>query len=367
MYGKKSITNETDKEWNITSPESQGMISDMLIDMIEHIKENQYNTHSILIHRNGHFVFEAYFHPYDKSTSHNLKSTSKGVISALVGIAIREGFIDNLEQKVYNFFPEYTDDNTNESKLEIKIKHLLTMTAGLKWTENDIKSMLTFISGQRIKNILRLPLIETPGTTFNYNTGLTHLLSGIITKSSGMSTLEFANKYLFENLNIHNVQWSKDYEGYYIGGSELFLTPRAMLKFGLLYLNNGRWNEKQIIPEEWVEKSISTGTEGNFHGINIDYGYLWWLDINSPIFYFNSENDINKKDFLAMGVHGQRIYVNRNLNLVVVITADEHDESRCDKLIKDFIIPSVMSEQSIKENESVNRKLKMLLEEIIEE
>jgi CubicO group peptidase (beta-lactamase class C family) len=276
-----------------------------------------------------------YFEPYDQNVSHNMKSTSKGVISTLVGIALREGFIESLDESVFTYFPEY--EAGEAEKLDITIRDLLTMSAGLKWNENDLNSMYTFFVSKRIApRVLSQPLVTEPGTEFNYNTGLTHLLSVIIARASGMSTLEFAQEYLFGPLEIENVQWATDREGYHVGGSELFLTPRDMTKLGVLYLNGGTYAGRQVVPKDWVRESTATQIEGTFHGASVDYGYLWWLSISNPLFTYLDDETA----FLAMGIRAQRILVLSEHDTVVVITADQRDESQCDVLIRDYILPS---------------------------
>jgi len=336
MYGEQNTENGSEWIWETVAPESRGFRSGDLELMVEHIEKNDLSIHNIIIYKDEAIPFEVYFEPYNQYVSHNLKSTSKGVISALIGIALREGYIEGLDEEVLSYFPEY--DVKNEEKSNITIRHLLTMTSGLKWNENGLKSMFTFfVSKKIVKRVLKLSLVNEPGTTFNYNTGLTHLLSAIITKAAEMSTLEFAEKYLFGPLDIRNVQWTTDRYGYNIGGSELFMTPRAMTKFGVMYLNQGKYKGRQIVPKDWIAESTATQIEGKFHGADIKYGYLWWLDIGNPLFsYIDDEND-----FTALGVHGQRIYISRTRDMVVVITADQGDESECDKIIRDFIIPSL--------------------------
>lgn len=325
----------SDWPWESVSPESQGISSEDLGRIDAYIDSANVGIHSVILYKNGTIPYEEYFEPFNENALHNLKSTSKGVISALTGIALEEGYIEGLDEKIFNYLSDYNVDTTGKS--DITIRHLLTMTSGLKWEENNFNSMYTFFVNKRIvKRVLDQPLVAEPGTEFNYNTGLTHLLSAIITEASGMSTLEFAQKYLFEPLGIEHIQWDTDREGYYIGGSELFLTPRAMMKFGVMYLNNGAYMGRQIVPEDWVFESTSTQIEGSSFGADIKYGYLWWLEIDHPLFtYLEDENR-----FLAMGVRGQRIFIYPELDAVVVITSDQRDESQCDILIRDFILPA---------------------------
>ncbi|MCF8351991.1 MAG: beta-lactamase family protein [Bacteroidales bacterium] len=336
MFEEISPAAESEWPWENVSPESQDIAAEELEGMAEYIENNNLGIHSIIIYKNGTIPFEEYYDPFNEFSLHNLKSTSKGIISALTGIALEEGFIDNIDESILSYLSGYDVDTTGKSN--ITIRHLLTMTSGLEWNENDLNSMYTFFVNKRIvKRTLDLPLIEEPGTTFNYNTGLTHLLSAIISEASGMSTLEFAQEYLFDPLEIENIEWDTDREGYYIGGSELFLTPRAMTKFGVMYLNGGEYMGRQVIPQDWVTESTKTQVEGSFFGADIKYGYLWWLDIGNPLFtYLEDENR-----FLAMGARGQRIFIHPELDAVVVITAEQRDESQCDILIRDYIIPAL--------------------------
>lgn len=337
MFDDLTPDAESEWPWEEVTPESQGILSEDLNSMVDYIDSNKVGIHSVIIYKNGTIPYEKYFEPFNKDVLHNLKSTSKGIISALTGIALYEGYIDSLEERVLSYFPEYEAEDSTE-KSDITLRHLLTMSSGLKWEENSLNSMYTFFVDKRIaKRVLNQPLVTEPGTTFNYNTGLTHLLSVIISKASEMSTLQFAEDYLFDPLDIQNVQWDTDREGYHIGGSELFLTPRAMTKFGVMYLHDGEYLGQQIVPEDWVAESKTTQMEGSFFGATIQYGYLWWLDIGNPLFTYLD----NESRYLAMGARGQRIFIYPELDAVVVITADEGDESQCDILIRDFILPAL--------------------------
>lgn len=327
---------ESEWPWEMVTPDSQGISSDDLERMVEHIESNNLAIHSIIIYKNGTIPFEEYFEPFTSDALHNIKSTSKGIISALTGIALHEGYIESLDETVLSYLSEYDVDTTGKS--DITIRDLLTMSAGLKWDENNLNSMYTFFVNKRIvKRVLNQPLTDEPGTVFNYNTGLTHLLSAIISKASGMSTLQFAEEHLFDPLDIQNIHWDTDKEGYQIGGSELFLTPRAMTKFGVMYLHDGEYRGRQIVPKDWVAASKTTQIEGSFHGADIQYGYLWWLNIGNQLFTYLDDESI----FLAMGARGQRIFISPEHDAVAVITADERDESQCDILIRDFILPAI--------------------------
>lgn len=336
MFEDLSPASQSEWPWENVTPESQDIASEDLEGMVKHIEDKKLAIHSVIIYKNGTIPFEEYFEPFNNEALHNLKSTSKGIISALTGIALEKGYINSIDESIFSYLSDYDVDTTGKSN--ISIRNLLTMTSGLEWVENNLNSMYTFFVNKRIvKRVLAQPLVNEPGTTFNYNTGLTHLLSAIISEASGMSTLEFAQEYLFKPLEIENIQWDTDREGYYIGGSELFLTPRAMTKFGAMYLNDGEYQGRQIVPEDWVIESTTTQIEGSSFGANIQYGFLWWLYIDNPLFtYLEDENR-----FLAMGARGQRIFIYPELDAVVVITADQRNESQSDILIRDFILPAL--------------------------
>jgi len=200
-------------------------------------------------------------------------------MSALTGIAFRENFLDSLDRKMLDFYPEYITPNMDSTKYEITIEHLLMMKAGFDHEENNY--LLIYNSDNWIRSTIELPLLYTPGEQFRYNSFQCHLVSGIITKVTGMSTRDFANQYLMEPVGITIHDWAQDPQGIYFGGNEMFFTARDMARFGLLYLKNGAWENEQIVPAEWVETSTAdhTGfsdlTWGDLHDWN--YGYWWWL------------------------------------------------------------------------------------------
>lgn len=330
-------------EWRASTPEEQGMDSGKLADMIEDI-DNFYGIRSVLVIRNGYLVLEGYRAPYDKDMTMNVKSVSKSVLSALVGIAIREKHIENIDQKVEEYLPEYFQD-ADPRKKEITLKHLLTMTTGLPTIETDTNWEN---SRDWVKYQLDLPLESNPGNNFGYSTGLTHIMSAILTKTSGVSTLELANNYLFEPMGIKVGRWVQDPNGIYFGGAELELTPRDMAKFGYLYLRNGVWNGQQLVPREWVESSVKNRVKATRFGDNVnEYGYWWWL---------------GKDYYLAQGWGGQNIIVNPNLDMVVVFTSI--DQKGPFDLYNNEILKAVKADEPIKPNPSAVDRLKANLDKL---
>lgn len=337
-------------EWRTSTPEEQGMDSGKLADMLKKI-ETSNDIRSVLVIRHGHLVLEAYKPPYDKSTEISIKSSCKSVISALTGIAIREGYIKGIDQTVAEIFPEQFEDVDDQRKKDITLKHLLTMESGLLSTEADGDMTPWTKSRDWVKYVIDLPLKSTPGDFFEYSTGLSHIMSAIITKTSGVSTYEFADKYLFGPMGIKITNWVQDPNGIYIGGADLDMKPLDMAKFGYLYLHNGVWNGQQLIPKEWVEESTINQQKKRIdtHAYYAPkYGYFWWVTEN---------------DYQAQGWGGQSIIVNPKLDMVVVFTANNYD--RTVQFLESYIYDAVKSDTSLKPNPSSFQRMKAGIEQLV--
>ncbi|MCP3904907.1 MAG: serine hydrolase [Planctomycetes bacterium] len=292
--------------WRRSTPEAQGVHSEILLRGLRRIRAEDLDTHGLVIIRNDHVILECYVHPYGPDTLHNVKSVSKSVMSSLAGIALREGVIDSLDQRVQEFFPEHFGDDADPRKRRIAIRHLLTMTSGLDLDENGPIMQGIFGSGDWIGATFARPMAGEPGERFVYSTPLTHTFSGILTRASGLSAFDFARVHLFGPLGIERVQWTTGPDGYSFGGSEVFMTPRDMAKFGVLYLHRGRWRDRQVIPEAWVEVSTRNRLQGDL-ATRASYGYGWWPN--------------QKGRFGAIGWGGQGIGIDPKHDLVAVGTA----------------------------------------------
>ena len=265
--------------------------------------------HSLLISHRGELVFEEYYNGADSRRPANMKSASKSVISALIGIAIDEGHIKSVEDPITKYFPEYIFNQTDPDKQLITIENLLTMQSGLETTSNRNYGKWV-LSENWVEFVLNQPLVAKPGTRMLYSTGSTHLLSAILTRASGINTKEFAQKHLASQLGYSMTYWSRDPQGIYFGGNDMEMTPRQMLAFGELYLNKGVHEGRQIIPTNWVKESyrphvLSPRGQGRY------YGYGWWLrDLAGMLVP------------VAWGYGGQLIFVVEPMDLVVVATSD---------------------------------------------
>ena len=231
--------------------------------------------HSLLISHHGELVFEEYYNGTNRWQPDNMKSASKSVISALVGIAIDKGFIESVDARIADYFPTLISDQTNTEKQYITIENLLTMQSGLETTSNRNYGKWV-LSDNWVEFAINQPLVAEPGTRMLYSTGSTHLLSAIITIASGMDTKQFAQEMLTSQLGYSMSYWSQDPQGIYFGGNDMEMTPRQMLAFGSLYLNRGNHNGKQIIPESWVRESHQPHARSP-RGQGRYYGYGWWL------------------------------------------------------------------------------------------
>ncbi len=330
------------------------MDSELLAGMFGYIEQQKIDVHGVLVVRNGYTVVEAYYPPYGPNTRHSTASVGKSFTGALVGIAIREGYIEGVGQKVADFFPDHSDLQNAPLKQAMTIEHLLTMTSGLDWPE----SAASYSSARNIMNqmmrsadwvrfVLNRPMVAAPGATFNYSSGASHLLSAIIQESTGMRTFSFAREYLFEPLGISRVSWLSDPHGIAFGAGGLRLTPRDMAKFGQLYLQGGVWEGKPIIPAKWVEASIAPQVSA--HGAASYYGYQWWVHGSST--------------FAAHGYRGKRIFVIPDLDMVVVFTADLSGNAPS-VILSNFIIPAARSPEPLPENPEGVALLEVRINEI---
>ncbi|MFX1548275.1 MAG: serine hydrolase [Promethearchaeota archaeon] len=343
LWGDNPLIPPRASFWQTTSPEAQGMNSALINDMTDYIQQYNPLAHSFLVLRNGYLVAEQYYqtnnHIYTRDCKHYIYSCTKSITSLLVGIAIEMGYIDSVHQKVLDFFPDRNISNIDSRKEALTLEHLLTMTSGMNWAEWNIATSdpgnsyrLMVESPDWAQYVLDRPMDFDPGTVFNYNTGGSHLLSVIIQKVTGRTTLSFAQEYLFDPLNITagDVLWFLDPSGVARGGSGLYLTPQDMAKIGYLYLQNGTWpfNGKQIVSSEWIQNA----TRSNPHlGSTNQYGYQVW---------FTSFTECNIKSYFAWGFNTQKIYIIPELDIVVVYTSEGADISR---LISTFLIPSITS------------------------
>jgi CubicO group peptidase (beta-lactamase class C family) len=346
-------------ELTTAEPREVGLDENILNDLAARIRSNPtINIHSILIVKDNKLAFESYFSgtdqalrarplgvvEFDKDTLHDQRSVTKSVTSALVGIAISEGRIPGVDANAHELFPEYSEQMAPD-KRSITLHHILTMSAGLDWVDvfdprnpgNDESRMSN--SSDPVVFTLGRSLESKPGEHFNYSGGLPTLLGYLLERAYGKRGDEIVKEKLFDPLGIDGFEFHAMPSGFLAYAYGLRLTPRDMAKIGMLYVNKGQWREKQIIPSEWVEASLEPHAELSRNPPLLGYGYQFWL-----MRFESQENSIWVPH--ARGNGGQRIFILRPLNMVVVITAGDYDmrsregELSSDQVLIDYIFPA---------------------------
>ena len=286
----------------------------------------------ILVSQRGEIVLERYFGGAAADRATNVKSASKSVLSALVGIAIAEGHIRGIDQPIAEFFPGYfARPDVDPRKRSITIGHLLSMQSGLESTSfNGYGAWVG--SPNWVTAALDQPLVDQPGGRMLYSTGSTHLLSAILTRATGRSTWTYANEKLAEPLGFRIRPWQRDPQGIFFGGNDMYLTPRQMLRFGQLFLDGGLHGERQVVPEAWVRESVIPRTRSPFNGHG--YGLGWW-----------SKDSGGRRVFFAWGYGGQYVFVVPELEMVAVFTSlsdgarERGHLPAIHSLLDDFLVP----------------------------
>lgn len=261
---------------------------------------------SLLISQHGDLLTEQYYGSMNPERGSNIKSASKSILSILTGIAIDKGYLEGVDQQIGDFFPEYFESNPDSAKAAITIEDLLTMRSGLASTSRaNYGRWVTSSNWVRYK--LDRPLRGTPGIDRIYSTGNTHLLGVILAKASGMNTLQLANKYLFGPMDIVVTGWDRDPQGFYLGGNNMALRPRDMVKIGRLMMDVGKYRGEEIVSADWVIKSVVPVT-GRISGVE-NYGYLWFRRMSG-----------NYHMVYAYGNGGQYILILPELEAVITVT-----------------------------------------------
>ncbi len=302
----KEPEEDTTWEWRHDTLENHNINSSVIESV--HQTLDQYPINAEVIVRNGVIVDEYYKEGYDENSVFTLQSTSKSVTSAIFGIAMDKDYIDSVNTPISTYFPQILNYGS-EYKNQITVWNLLTHTTGLdvsdtaNWNE-------WLASSNWVNYVLERPAVSRPGTTFNYFTGNTHLLSAIIEKTTGKTTYEFGKENLFDKLDMDSVECSTDPQGISDGGNGFAMNIYDMAKLGQLYLNEGVWEGEQVISKQWIEDS--TTVQFDRQSGSADYGYQWWV---------RTFGNNNYHAYFAQGHYGQYIFVVPELELVVAITS----------------------------------------------
>ena len=328
-------------DWERATLAEVGIDEFLLNKMVERIKDNTFkNVHSTLIVKNGKLVYEKYFNGYNKDIIHAIQSATKSVSSLLAGIAIDKKFIKSPEQKLFSFLPEYAELK-DHFKENITLKHILTMSIGIEWNEmdgvqysNPINDALVMNNSDNwIQYTLSKKGIEEPGSNFYYCSGATILLAGIMKSATGVHIDEFAEKHLFQPLDITKYAWTEQKDGLPHAGGGLSIRPRDMAKIGWIYLNGGKWNGQQIVSENWIKDSVKSYFKVPMIGT---YGYSWLkrkMTLNGKIIELIS----------AQGYGGQYIIIVPEYDTVIVMTAGNYGiPDSSENRISKYILPAII-------------------------
>ncbi|MEM7132707.1 MAG: serine hydrolase [Chloroflexota bacterium] len=265
------------------------------------------NLYSYLVLRNGHLVHEYYAQDNTRSTKHHIRSITKSITSILTGIAIDQGIIKHVDQRILDYFPQVPTDTIDSKVKDITLEHLLTMTSGFAWDEGSEEAVVEWFFGGKqvaITDSLTRSVEHEPGSHFNYDSPSADLLATLLAIAMQNDLCRFAIQHLFNPLDIHDFEWERDPAGYYRGSAGLVMRPIDLAKIGQLTLQNGQWQEQQIVSKEWVEQSVVTQAIANQES---GYGRLWWVKENEP-----------PRFYAAVGYGGQFITVAPEQQIIIV-------------------------------------------------
>lgn len=333
----------------VSTPEAQGISSDTIQNLLKSIAKSGEEFHSLMVLRHGHIITEAYWNPYQENDKQQLYSLSKSFTSSAIGFAVDADLL-SVDDPIIKFFPEELPDSISKNLANLKVKHLLSMSVG--HGEDAIRILEGTSPGQTwSKTFLNLPVVFEPGTQFMYNSGASYMLANIVQKVTGQSAHEYLKTRLYKPLNIKNATWTANEEGINMGASHLRITTKDLASFGQFYLQNGKWNGKQILSENWVKeassKQISNGD--NNHSWGYGYGYQFWL--NPP------------GGFRADGAFGQYSMIFPDKDMVVVITSESNNTATTMQLIWDMV-ENISGNNALAENKEAYNHLQKSIESL---
>jgi CubicO group peptidase (beta-lactamase class C family) len=301
-------------DWQISTPEEQGL-DPILVAELYHDAAELETLYGLLVVKNDFLIAEDYFNEGSVGQKALLQSAAKSITSALVGLALEQGCLSSVDQKMIDFFPDFADQIVDPRKREITLRDMLQMRAGYPPEESDQALWEAVWSGDYVHLVVDFPLTSDPGTEFQYSNLTAHWLGIIVARACDTDLKSFGQEHLFDPLGAEIGDWKKDLGGYNWAAGEIHVSARDAAKFGMLFLNDGQFEGNQIVPADWVRDSLQTYSEDAYDNIgefrDIGYGYQWW---SAEV----GDHDVN----LAWGHGGQLIVLLDDLNMVVVVTAD---------------------------------------------
>lgn len=331
-----------------STPEAEGVSSEQILQFIGAAEHSKNELHSFMFLRHGKVIAEGWWNPYRPDLKHTMYSTSKSFTSTAAGFAVSEKLL-SVDDKVISFFPDQLPDSVSPYLADLRVKDLLSMSVG---QEPDPTFTVVTRDSNWVKSFFALPIVKKPGTEFLYNTLATYMVSAIVQKVSGQKVMDYLKPRLLDPLAIEGIDWEVDPMGINVGGWGLRVKTEDMAKLGQLYLQKGKWNGKQILPEAWIaeattatmkdsapdladaKKSSSDWAQG--------YGYQFWRCRNNA--------------FRADGAYGQYIIMMPEQDAVVVITGETPDMQDEINLVWKYLLPA-MQPDALPANENALAKL----------
>ena len=349
-----AVVSDPVSHWPVAEPASLGLSEQQLLKIHADINDGQYGwIDSFLVIRNGRIAFERYYehdygeiygeesrtpgplvvqnfsgpynyfnafwHPYYKSSDlHSMQSVTKSIVSAVIGIAVGRGDFPDIDTPVLSFFDAAQLLNIDDTKRAMTIRDLLTMSAGLEWDEgvpySDPTNTFTIMarSPDWVQYTLDQPMASQPGTEFNYNSGASLILSQIFLQATGIDIEVYAEEHLFQPLGIERYEWKRTPTGIADTQEGLFLSARDLAKIAQLFLQNGQWNNREVVPRDWVIDSLKPAFPLD-NDASAGYGYKWW-----SLSYDHEGGDYVA--YLGKGFGGQRPIILPDFDMVIVVT-----------------------------------------------
>jgi len=327
-----------------SSPEPQGIPSSAILQFVEALETQIQEPHSFMLLRHGHVVAEGWWSPYASQYPHMVFSLSKSFTSTAVGLAIEENDL-SLDDTVLSLFPDEAPTETNPLLESMQVRHLLSMSTGQ--AVDTWSSMVDRSDGDWIRGFFSVPVLHTPGTHFVYNTGATYMLSAIMQKCTGMKLVDYLEQKFFDVIGIHDATWEDSPQGITAGGIGLCIKTEDIARFGQFYLQNGRWQNQQLLTEAWIQEA-TTAQISNNDGIQQDwtqgYGYQFWRCRHNA--------------YRGDGVFGQYCVVMPEQDAVLAITGgmDVFDMQQPLNLVWDILLPA-MQASPLPDNISAHQNL----------
>jgi CubicO group peptidase (beta-lactamase class C family) len=335
-------------------PEAEGVSSQGILDFLDAAGKSKHEFHSIMILRHGKVIAEGWWNPYKPELKHTLYSTSKSFTATAVGFAVSEKRL-SVDDRVISFFPDELPDTVSQFLSKMRIKDLLSMSAG---QDPDPTFKTVSVDSNWVKSFLATPVVHEPGTKFLYNTLATYILSAIVQKVTGEKIIDYLRPRLFQPLAIEGMDWEIDPKGINTGGWGLRLKTEDMAKFGQLFLQRGKWKGTQVLPAAWIDEATTLkiyqapeALQSKKDSSDWMQGYCYQM--------WRCRNNCYRGD----GAYGQYIIVMPDQDAVIAITSETTDMQNQLNLVWEYLLPAIKSEK-LAENRALNITLKQKLESL---